>query len=208
MVKVNAPALSLDASGSLGGALVFSKWKGRAYVRMLVKPANPRSGGQVGVRAMFKFLSQDWTNIGATPQASWETRADQKIISPFNAFMGLNQYRWADFLAPTNTDPPDTADVQPTVGTTTAVAGVRSITLTVPITTASDGWGVLIFRSLTSTFATAFDNLIGVVKINATDTLTWVDSPLVADTYYYNFRAFTLDGQLDAEDGEINAVVT
>jgi hypothetical protein len=208
MVKVQAPALSLEASGSLGGAMVFSKWKGRPYVRALVKPANPKSGGQVGVRAMFKFLSQDWTNIGATPQASWETRADQKIISPFNAFMGYNQFRWRDFLAPTNTDPEATTDVQAVVGVTTAVAGVRSVTLTVPITTANDGWGVLIFRSLTTAFATAFDNLIGVVKVNGTDTLTWVDSPLVADTYYYNFRAFTLDGQLDAEDGEINATVT
>lgn len=208
MVKVQAPALSLGASGSIGGAMTFATWKGRPYVRSLVKPANPKSGGQVGIRAMFKFLSQDWTNIGATPQASWETRADQKIISPFNAFMGYNQFRWRDFLAPTNTDPEDTTDTGSTVGVTTATAGVRSVTLSIPITTAADGWGVLVFRSLTTAFATAFDNLIGVVKVSGTDTLTWVDSPLVADTYYYNFREFTLDGQLGTEDGEINATVT
>jgi hypothetical protein len=208
MVKVQAPAFSLEASGQLGGAIVFSKWKGRPYVRALVKPANPKSGGQVGVRAMFKFLSQDWTNLTAGNQASWETRADQKIVSPFNAFMGYNQFRWRDFLAPTVADPEATGDTPATVGTTTAVAGVRSITVTVPITTAADGWGVLVFRSLTTAFATAFDNLIGVVKISGTDSLTWVDSPLVPDTYYYNFREFTEDGQLNTEDGEINATVT
>ncbi|KKL03779.1 hypothetical protein LCGC14_2622690, partial [marine sediment metagenome] len=94
MVKVNAPAMSLDASGSLAGALTFSKWKGRNYVRQLVRPSNPRSGGQVGVRAMFKFLSQIWAGLAPADKTSWEDRADDKVISPFNAFMGYNQFRW------------------------------------------------------------------------------------------------------------------
>ena len=208
MVLVQAPAMSLEASGSLGGALVFSKWKGRPYVRTLVKPANPRSGGQVGVRSMFAFLAQDWANLSAADQATWETRADQQIVSPFNAFMGFNQKRYRNFLAPSTADPPATADVQPVVGVTTAVAGVRSITVTIPITTANTGWGVLVYRALTTAFATAFDNLVWAGPLDGTNDITFVDSPLVPDTYYYNFRAFTEDGQLDTEDGEINATVT
>lgn len=208
MVKVQAPALSLEASGSLAGALVFSKWKGRAYVRSLVKPANPRSGGQVGVRAMFKFLSQDWTNVSAGNQATWETRAEQQVISAFNAYMGYNQFRWRDFLAPTQHDPEDTADTPPTLGTLAAVAGVRSITVTQPITTAADGWGIALFRALSTGFSSAFDNLIAVNPLDGTNDVVFVDSPLDPDTYYYVVRSITEDGQLSAESSEVNATVT
>lgn len=208
MVKVRAPALSLEASGSIAGAITFAKWKGRPYARALVKPANPKSGGQVGIRQMFKFLSQQWQNVSAGNQATWETKADQQVVSPFNAYMGYNQFRWADFLAPTMHDPEDTADTPATIGVTTAVAGVRSITVTAPITTAADGWGVAMFRALSPGFSTAIDNLVHVGRIVGTANVVFVDSPLEADTYYYNFREFTEDGQLGAEDGEINATVT
>jgi len=208
MVRVQAPVLSLQASGSLAGALVYSKWKGRPYVRTLVTPANPKSGGQVGMRSMLKFLAQNWATVIAGSQATWETRADQKVISPFNAYVGFNQFRWRDFLAPSSLDPPATGDTPAVIGATGAVAGVRSITITAPITTANDGWGVALFRSITSSFTTAFDNMIGVGLIVGTADVVFVDSPLDPDTYYYNFREFTLDGQLAAEDGEINATVT
>lgn len=51
MAKVTSPLMSLDASGSIAGAITFSKWKGRNYVRQLVIPANPRSAGQQATRA-------------------------------------------------------------------------------------------------------------------------------------------------------------
>lgn len=208
MVKLQAPLLSLDASGAIAGAIVYSKWKGRPYARALVRPANPKSGGQVGIRQMFKFLSQQWQNVDAGNQATWETKANQQVVSEFNAYMGYNQFRWADFTAPTMHDPEATADTPATIGSPAAVAGVRSITVTVPITTAADGWGVAFFRSLSSSFSTAVDNLRHVGRIVATADVVFVDSPLEADTYYYNFREFTEDGQLGAEDGEVNATVT
>lgn len=51
MVKVTGPMHSETASGSFAKSIVFSIWKGRAYVRQLVKPSNPRSEGQVAQRA-------------------------------------------------------------------------------------------------------------------------------------------------------------
>jgi hypothetical protein len=208
MVRVQAPALSLEASGSLAGALVFAKWKGRPYVRSLVKPANPRSGGQVGMRAMLKFLSQDWTNLSAANQATWEDRADQQVISEFNAYVGYNQFRWRDFLAPTQHDPEDTADTPSVAGTLAAAAGVRSITVTQPITTANDGWAIALFRGLTTGFDSAFDNLIQVRPIDGTNDVVFVDSPLDPDQYFYVARTITADGQLSAEGNEANATVT
>jgi hypothetical protein len=202
MVKVAAPALSLEASGSIGKIMTFSKWKGRPYVRSLVRPSNPKTGGQTGVRSIFKFLAQAWATIGAVAQATWEDRADQKVVSTFNAFMSYNQSRFRDFLAPSTSDPAEATDTPAVTGAIAAVAGVRSATLTIPITTANDGWGVMAFRSTSTGFTTAFDNLIGVGTIDGTDDVVIVDTPLDPGDYYYNFREFTLDGQLGAELGE------
>lgn len=202
MVKVAGPCLSLEASGKLGGAIVFSKWKGRPYVRTLVKPANPQSGGQVGMRAMFKFLAQQWAGISAPNQATWEDRADQLVVSTFNAYMSRGQFRWRDFTAPSQHEPPAEADTPATVGAFSVAAGVRSITCTQAITTAADGWAIAFFRSPTTTFATSFDNLIGAVAISGTDDVVYVDSPLEPGDYYYDTREFTEDGQLSAETGE------
>lgn len=207
MVKVNAPMLSLSASGSIGGALVFATWKGRPYVRSLVRPSNPKSGGQVGVRSLFKFIAQSWAAILAGSKATWEDRADQGVFSTFNAYMGYNQRRWRDFLAPATADPADDTDTPATTGVITAVAGVRSATLTIPVTTADDGWGVMAFRSESTGFSSAFDNLIGAALIAGTDDVVIVDTPLEPATYYYQFREFTLDGQLGAELGEETVVI-
>ena len=207
MVKVAGPAMSLEASGSLAGVMVFSRWKGRPYVRALVRPSNPKSGGQVGVRSLFKFISQNWAAITSGNKATWETRADQGVISTFNAYMGYNQSRWRDFQAPSQHDPAATTDTAAATGVITAVAGIRSATLTIPVTTANDGWGVAVFRSTSTGFDSAFDNLIGIGLISGTDDVVVVDTPLEAATYYYQFREFTEDGQLGAELGEEEVVI-
>lgn len=210
MVKVNAPVMSLDASGSLGNAIVFSKWKGRNYVRTLVTPSNPRSGSQTGFRQMFKYLSQDWANISAANQATWEDLADQRVISPFNAYQSRNMERWRNFLAPIQIYPDGTAGMTPTSGTTSATAGVRQITLAA----AADGSsttadGIVIFRSLTTGFTPALSNAIATLHYAGTSgQFTYVDTPLEPETYFYNFRPFTTDGVLAAAEGEVTAVVT
>ena len=208
MVRVNGPAFSLEASGSLAGALVFSRWKGRPYIRELVKPSNPRTGGQVGIRQMLRFLTQEWQGIPSASQVTWKDRADSKVVSNFNAYVGYNVYRWRDFLAPTKEDPEGTTGTPPVVGTLTAVAGVRSITVTQAITTVNDGWGVIFFRSPTSTFSTSYDKAKHTGAIPVTGPVVFVDGPLTPGTYYYNARAFTGDGQLGAEGTECSATVT
>lgn len=208
MVRTQGPMMSLAASGTLAKTIVFSNWKGRSYVRERVIPSNPRSGGQVGMRAMFKFLTQDWTNISAANKATWETRADQNSVSEFNAYLSYNQFRWRDFKAPTQHDPEDTADTAPTLGTLAAAAGVRSITVTQPVTAAADGWGIAFFRSTSTGFDSAYDNLVAVKAVDGTNDVIFVDSPLDPGTYYYVVRSITDDGQLSAQSSEVNATVT
>lgn len=94
-MKVTGPGFSFDASGSIGGTLVYSKWKGRNYVRTLVTPSNPRSTGQTAQRAMLAFLSQTWAALTTGQQATWNEEADALTISPFNAYVRSNLRRWS-----------------------------------------------------------------------------------------------------------------
>jgi len=200
--------LSLDASGSLANALVFSKWKGRNYVRSLVKPANPKAAKQVSVRAMFKFLSQSWNGIASGPKATWNDRADDAVISPFNAFMGYNQSRWRNFQAPSMTDPAAPEGAFAGVSGFSATGGIRMATLGWTVGAANHGWGYMIFRSTTPDFDADFTNLIAVVECLTADTYEYINTPLVAGTYYYDWIGFTKEGDQTAEYGEQSAVVT
>jgi hypothetical protein len=208
MVKLNGPMFSIDASGKLADAIVFSKWKGRNYARSLVTPSNPQSGGQVGMRRMLRFLSQDWTTFPTAQQNSWDDRADDNVISNFNAMMGYNLARWRNFSGPSRDDPAGEVGTVQTLANEAATAGVRQITIDFDVTAAAQGWGVAVFRSTTLGFSTAFTNFVQGVKAAAAASYSWVDTPLAAGTYYYNFRAFTMDGVLGAETGEVNATVT
>lgn len=207
MVKVAGPAFSLDASGTLGDAIVFSKWKGRPYVRERVIPSNPKSDGQKAMRAMLTFLAQQWAAQSGADQDTWEDPADAEVISQFNAFTKSGLKRWRNFTPPGITYPIGSTGTEATLNDWTATAGVRSVTISQTITTPNDNWGTLIFRALTSSFTTAWNNLVAILLADDTTTRTWVDSPLSADTYYYNARNFTDDGILGVEQTEQNAVV-
>lgn len=208
MVKVSAPAMSLDASGSLAKALVFSKWKGRNYVRQLVTPSNPKSGPQIGVRSMFKFLAQIWNGLSVVDKATWETLADQAVVSPFNAFMKANQSRWRNFEAPGKIDPITEAGVAGVYGNEAATGGVRQIDVEIEVTTLNDAWAVAIFRDTASLFSTAFSNCIAVIPTESAAVFHHIDTPLDPGTYYYNFRGISDDGILNAEEGEVNGTAT
>lgn len=200
MASVFGPLMSMDASGSLAKAIVFSKWKGRNYVRQLVTPKNPKSNSQVGVRSMFKFLAQQWAGLGAADQATWEDRADQTIISPFNAYMAFNQSRWRDFNTPSHEDPPDEAGTLPTGPTGTATPDGRAMIIEITDGVNPPDWGYCLFRSITGTFTLAWSNCIAVIPWDSGGVTDYVDSPLEPDQYYYNAIGF-LDSGLEGADG-------
>jgi hypothetical protein len=74
--------MSMDASGAYAGTMVFAKWKGRAYVRQLVTPANPHSAGQEGARNKLRALANAvyWAQRTAL-KASGETQLDRDLIA-------------------------------------------------------------------------------------------------------------------------------
>lgn len=87
---VNGPLFSLDASGAIGKALVFTKWKGRNVVREYVTPANPNSILQRGRRTMVSVVNKIWQSMTDVEQNSWLGLAAATNVSSFNAFTGFN----------------------------------------------------------------------------------------------------------------------
>jgi hypothetical protein len=208
MALTTGPLMSLDASGSVAKTIVFSKWKGRNYVRQLVTPANPKSDKQVSVRAMFKFLSEAWAFLTAPNQGTWDAIAASLSVSPFNAYVRENQSRWGSFLAPGKESPVGTTGTAGTLAAQSATGGVGQATLTIDLAVVNDNWNVQLHRSTSIGFTPSFSTLIGVVRDEDLNVHTFVDTPLAADTYYYRWIPCTDDGLTDAAFAEINAIVT
>lgn len=207
MAIVKGPMMSLDASGSLAGAIVFSKWKGRNYVRQLVTPANPRSGAQTGFRASMKFLAQIWASIAAGSQSTWDDRASDMIVSNFNAFTSYNQLRWRNFLTPTQEDPAAEVSTPATAPTGAAVAGVRMATVTLTDSGTAPDWGYLLFRSTGTGFTPAISNAIALFPWDVAGATVYIDTPLDPGTYYYRSRGFNDDGVAGALDIEFDVTI-
>lgn len=209
MATVKGPLFSLDASGTIGKAVVFSKWKGRNYVRTHALPANPKSPGQLSVRAMLKFLSQFWTSLSANDQATWESRAEVTNVSPFNAYVGFNQKRWGTYAFPSQVDPPAETATPGTILSPTATAGSRSILLAIPISVVADNWGVAIHRSLITGFTPSRTTVIQVIEAESQATFNFLDTPLdVGVEQFYRFESLSDDGVSTVLVGEESATPT
>lgn len=87
MSKVTGPLFSMDASGALGDAIVFSKWKGIAYVRAFAIPSNPQTVKQVNLRNAFTLAVDYWQAQDAPAKEVWNTFAEGTKKSGFNQFV-------------------------------------------------------------------------------------------------------------------------
>jgi len=88
MAKTTAPLLSFGGSGQVGKAIVFSKWKGRPYVRQLVTPSNPNTTGQQSTRNAFSTANAIWKIAPTEFTAPWEAFAAGQVLTARNAFVG------------------------------------------------------------------------------------------------------------------------
>lgn len=200
--------MSLNASGTLGKTLTAASWKGRSYMRLRVIPSNPRSPAQTGNRAMMKFLAQIWAGLSSPTQASWDDLAKQGQYSPFNAFVSINQSRYATGRAPTAEYPAAEATTPATPALITATGGVRLAAVDIDPTLSTNTWGWLLCRDLTTGFTPSAANCIAVLPLGIGNAFTYTDTPLVPDTYYYNLLPFSEDGVYGTESIEASAMVT
>lgn len=93
MAKTQAPLFGFGASGQLGKALVFGKWKGIDVARQYVVPANPDTAAQNTQRGYLAGAVDQWhdaTNVlSATDKEAWNRLAglQKPPRSGFNQFV-------------------------------------------------------------------------------------------------------------------------
>lgn len=206
MATVKAPLFGLDASGTIAKAIVFSKWKGRQYVRRHAIPANPQSVLQTGVRAVFKFVTQDYTNLSAGDKAKWDALGEADNITPLNA-----QIRDAIDRARRNLgwreDPEDAgADAIDAHSAFTATAAPKSIILAWTDSVDAD------FDYCTAIYRSSADDITGIISeliaVVAKGVLTYTDKALTTgDTWYYKVRPLDKGGKLGTLSAEAHATV-
>lgn len=208
MARVTGPLHSDTASGSFAGSMVYSRWKGRAYVRELVIPTNPKSAKQLGVRAMMQFLSKLWTSLSAPEKASWLEDATAKSISAFNEFISANLLRWQNWLAPTQTNPATEASSALTISAHTYTGGVGQANLSVTASGTTNLQGIAILRSTAEITAPDWTQVIHIIPCTTVGPHVYIDSPLDAGTYHYRAVALNDDGKLGTVLADDTCVVT
>ena len=207
MVKVNGPMFSLDASGTLADAITFSKWKGRPYVRERVIPSNPKSGAQTGRRAMFRFLTQEWSKLSDANHATWQDLADQIVASNFNAYLKEGMEYWHNFLTPSTETPPSRAGTPSDNALTACVWEENRVKLSIAGSALGDNWGIAIFASIATMSGAP---TVGQCVLCQADTTIaahveyW--TPPSVTTWYFDTIAFSDDGAKAAVGGEDTAV--
>lgn len=86
MARTKGPLFSLDASGTVADTIVFSRWKGRNYVRRHQIPYNPKSTKQVNVRKAMSLTVALWQTKDDPVKALYEAEAKKIQLSGFNYF--------------------------------------------------------------------------------------------------------------------------
>jgi hypothetical protein len=90
MARTTAPLLSWSASGQVAQTQVYSRWKGRGYVRRYVIPANPNTTDQQETRNTFKWLNNFAKYLPAGATDAWSLYATNAQITERNAIIKQN----------------------------------------------------------------------------------------------------------------------
>lgn len=94
MVKLLGPLHSQRASGVLGRAIQFSKWKGRDYVGKKRNPRQPRTRPQLSARIFMGRMANLWEGLTVTEKASWLQHPEAERTSAYHAYLKENSIRY------------------------------------------------------------------------------------------------------------------
>jgi hypothetical protein len=90
IMKLKFGSFIVGGSGKIGGHVV-SHNKGGQYLRTKVKPTNPQSTYQLGVRSRFSTNSKNWISLTDVQRAAWNTAVGiQKKVNAMGDIMILS----------------------------------------------------------------------------------------------------------------------
>lgn len=104
MARVTYTPVVSNASGKAGDT-VFSRWKGRAYIRKLITPANPNTAAQQVVRDSLGRLPSLWRSILGWVRTIQDAYAVNYRMSGYNWFVGANRVLEESYLSGKITPP-------------------------------------------------------------------------------------------------------
>jgi len=205
MAKVTGPLMSLSASGTVANTIVFSTWKGRPYVREHVVPHNPKTAGQIGVRANFAGCVALYKALSDGNKALWTAQGKITSTTGLNAMIKVAQKNLEMAKGiPDIPDPvPATVPGPPAIGLSPSVAG-KQVTLEWMQGSGGTPYTFMLHRSKSAQFTPVPSNLIGLYSGNTEQAN---DTPGVG-TWHYLLVAGGTDGQLGMASTIVSAVVS
>lgn len=196
MVKTKAPAISIDARGSLADTVSFGSWKGRTYLRKKALPKQPNSGEQIGYRAIFKWLTQRWPNISAANRATWNDAAAADDMDPSAWFLRFNIENWTTELCP--------ADIYPATRTVSGTsfafafpkvdAAENAAFIQIRFNNNEGTYGCYVYRDTSTPMTIDNAHVITIMNVDGTLISKYYDRNLAPGTYYYRFRPYNETG--------------
>lgn len=134
--------MSLSASGTIAKTLTYANWKGIAYGRTRVIPANPQSSSQTQTREVFAFLQEYYKFAPAIAREPWIAAVTGIPMTEINMVLSKN-------ISPlrTQTDldlmvlsPGAKGGIPPASITPTPGSGTMSVAVTAP--SLPTGWTI------------------------------------------------------------------
>jgi len=89
MARISFSPLIVSASGKVQDT-VFSRWKGKPYIRSRVTPSNPKSADQTTQRNIMSSAVGLWHKLHSDLKAAWNDYASGYGISGYNACTKAN----------------------------------------------------------------------------------------------------------------------
>ena len=183
------------------GDVVFSKWKGRGYVRRRVVPANPKSALQIEIREAMALCVASWQSLTSTQEDFWNAAAAERSISPYNEFIRQNvsQERTDDYQVLTPANP----DVEPVITFAAATGASGAIDLTWVAGDATPGDDLMFFVRERETPSVLAATPVSALVSALSESITGLD----AATDYMVY-AYVIDGVSAEASGSVydNAV--
>jgi hypothetical protein len=143
MARTTAPLLSWSASGQIAQTQVYSRWKGRGYVRRYVIPANPNTTDQQETRNTFKWLNNFARYLPAGSIDAWTLYAANAQITERNAIIKQNLSNLRLQANLNNLIMSPSAGGGLVAANVVATAGVAQISVALTAPTLPTGWTIV-----------------------------------------------------------------
>lgn len=186
MAKLTGPLMSLGASGTIADTLTYGNWKGIAYARTRVIPANPNSTSQQQTRDVFRFLQEYYKFAPGIAREPWIAAVTGIPMTAINMVLSKNTglLREEIDLNLMVLSPGAKGGIPPTGIVSTPGSGQLSVAVSVP--TAPSGWTITAAQGVVLRDQDPHDPLIAspVAVEDLTSTYTLVFTGLTGSEVY------------------------